>query len=70
MKFAEFLQDSEVNRALETLDTKISKCYNQCCPIETKIISVKDQSKPLITRPLKQKGKKGMIIFFIQTKFN
>ena len=50
MNFPEFLQYSDVNRAPETLDAKIFDCHNQCCPIKTEIISVKDQLKPRITR--------------------
>ena len=50
VNFPEILQDSNVNRSLETLDANISDCCNQCCPIKTKIISIKPQLKPSITR--------------------
>ena len=70
MNIAEILQGSDVNRALETLDAKILDCYNQFCPIKTKIISIKDHLKPWITRPINEKVKKASLLLSIRAKFN
>ena len=69
VNFAEVLQDSGVKGAQETLDAKILDCYNQCCPMKTKIISIEDQLKPRITRPIKEKVKKYIIISLHSSNF-
>ena len=45
--------ETDINEALIKLDNKIMECYNECCPIKTKIISSKDQIKPWINQSIK-----------------
>ena len=52
------LDDSNVDFSIELLNEKILSCYNYCCPIKTKTISVKDQKKPWITSEIKESIKK------------
>ena len=47
------LIETDINKALVKLDNKIMECYNECCPIKTKIISSKDQIKPWINQSIK-----------------
>ena len=45
--------ETDINEALIKLDNKIMEWYNECCPIKTKVISSKDQTKPWINQSIK-----------------
>ena len=49
MNFEELLCEPDADRATNLLHTKILEAYNESCPIRTKTLSVKDQSKPWFT---------------------
>ena len=49
----EIMSKTDVNDALITLHNKILDCYNVSCPIKTKTVSVKDQTKPWINATIK-----------------
>ena len=48
----------DIDVSIELLNEKILNCYNLCCPIKTKVISVKDQLKPWINSQIKENIKK------------
>ena len=52
------IDNSNVDSSIELLNEKILNCYNYCCPIKTKTISVKDQIKPWINSQIKENIKK------------
>ena len=59
------LDDNNVDFSIELLNEKILSCYNYCCPIKTKNISVKDQKKPWITSEIKESIKKRQNIYLL-----
>ena len=47
------MSKTDNNDALITLHNKILDCYNISCPIKTKIVSFKDETKPWINATIK-----------------
>ena len=51
--FSDVLSEGDVDSAVISFHNKLLNFYNECCPIKTKSISVKDQLKPWINPQIK-----------------
>ena len=47
------MTEVDINEALIKLDYKKLKCYNECCPIKTRIIPSRGQIKSWVNQALK-----------------
>ena len=59
----DYLYETDIDHGLTEIDKIIYECYNKACPIKTKNISYKDQTKPWINHDIKNQLKKRQAMF-------
>ena len=60
-----FLYNLDIDSAIYELDKLVFKCYNNVCPIKTKHISYKDETRPWIDNEIKILIKKRQNLFVL-----